>query len=189
MAKTSALTTLQPERFSSQAEIYHGEAKAVVEMMNYAAQYFPQTHVNLCTAINEWDGAASTAGSYIFAPSAEGTRTVLRFGIVLLEEAQDLIVGARVICGTGEEVDMHVTVTPDWGDGTPITTTISYDDTTNGAEQWVALDVSGVPYDELECLVTIELETVVSVGGQDSYMRTFRIEDSPLLSLPDPGAP
>lgn len=189
MTKTSALTTLQPERFSTQAEIYHGETKAVVEMMNYAAQFFTQTHVNMCAAPDEWAGSDSTHCAYVFAPGASTTRRALRFGIVLLEETQELIVGARMHCATGEEIDLIVTVTPDFGDGTPIVGTISFDDSMNGAEHSTSIDVSGVPYNELECLVTVELENIVSAGGTtDSYLRTFRLEDQALSSLPDPGA-
>lgn len=188
MAKTSTQSTLVPERFSTSAEIFEHECRAVVEQLNWTAQYVPQSHVSVLCAPSGWETGA-VAGLAIYWPSSEGVwRTVMEFGIALLEETQELLVGAlaSVVLGASDDLELRVTVTPDLGAGTPVSATLSFDDSDTD-EVTGTIDVSGIAAADRDCWVKVELQTVNSIQPiMLSYLRAFRLEDSPLASLPSP---
>lgn len=190
MTKTSALTTLKPERFSTTAEIYADECAAVAEQLNYSAQYFPQQHLALSAGPAAWE-SGSPAALAIYYPTLTGAwRTVVSFAIELQDETTELLVGAQSEIAAGEEVELRVTVTPELGIGTPLTAAvIAFDDGDNGAELTATIDVSSLgpsgAGSERECHVEIEVQTTNAEAGV-SWLRSFRLEDAPLAVLPSP---
>ena len=187
MAKSSTQTYLQPERFSTTAPVIAEDCIAVVEQLNHAAQYWPQSHVNVCCAPYLGLEAGAPAALTVAFPSlTDGWRTVLLFGIDIQLETQELTVGARARIGVGEEVELRVTVTPSLGLGTPLTALVLAFDDTDTAEVTGTIDVSGVAAGtERECHVQVEVQTTTATAEQ-SWLQSFRLEDSPLAALPDP---
>jgi len=177
MTKTSATSTLPPELFAFGREVLNEDAIKVCEMLNYALTTRPLAHVSLACGDDNWV-AGSLQTLRIRFNTASGWQEKLRFRIKIPAETIEVRAGARCFMPAANTGLVRVTV----GAASAVTLT-SFTNATNGTEHSTVITLVGSGYQE----VLVEMNH--SVGADLSYLRTFRLEEVPLVaaSLLDPG--
>lgn len=176
MAKTQTSSTLSPYRFSTGNGIYVEDARAVVEMQNFAYGHNPTVHGSMATGIDDWGGSGSIATHGIELPTASGYNTYYTGRTWIDPDVVTLTCEAEMTLTTGNEALVRFTI----GASNVVLTTFNVGTDRNSST--IATSATGTGWRD----VTIEIShSLGSDTGQT--LNEWTIEDSPITSsLPDP---
>lgn len=173
MTFESASMSLRPQALSLGAPVTDDEAGQLPGFANFIYQTRVDTHVNLTCAPQGWATAAPGTAWTIFRPTADGSVVFFRNRIRVQPEAENVVVGARVFCDTGDECTVTFTVGA-------ASTSLNFTDSDNGTEKTDTLVVATPGWLD----VFIEIEK--TAGSGDSYLFCLRIADEQRTDFPTP---
>ncbi len=194
MAKTQTSATLSPYALAMGNGIYEEDAQAVVEMLNHAYGYNPNTHVCVISGGQSWDGNSGTAGENdpathdVEFPTASGWTETYRFSIWIDPDDVTLTVEAtcafNAVSGTNNG-EVRFSVGGASG-GSAITLNSFTANTESTDSDTVAVSVTGTGVQ----LVIVEINrTSTGSPSADQELKAIRIETNEITSsLPDPPA-
>jgi hypothetical protein len=169
MAKTTTLATMSPLEFTAGVPVYYEDAKAVLEMLNWAFSYRPETHFSLCTADANYGGASELQTLEVLFPNSSGWNHRLIAKIEVQADVQEIKVGARCWMDTGQEGQVRFTV-----GAAAATTLTTFTNSTNGTEHTATIATSSTGTGAID--VIIEINHTVGTGAT-SYLRDVRCEN------------
>lgn len=177
MTKTATLSAIDPNTFAVGKEIYSEDARAVMEMLNWAITTRPLPHVSLATGDDDWGSTGSLQTLRIqFGGTGIGWHECFRFRIRIASETTGIRVGARCFMAASQQGQVRFTINS-------VTQTLTtFQNSTNGTEHTAVITGAGTGYQE----VLVELNKTVGAGV--GYLRCIRVEEEPLVvtALPDP---
>lgn len=178
MARSQALTTLNPAQIGIGAEVFYEDALAISKLVNWVGGRRPQVHLSACVAPAGWGGGSEIGTAWIkFRGTATGFVEVLRFNIYINPDTVNVLVGARCFFAAAETGDVKFTI-----GGT--STTISFTNANNGTEKTGSLATSATGTGWQLC--TVEIDQTAG-AATTNYLRDVRVEDEEITSgLPAP---